>query len=240
MPSHATEQLAPEKKADLAALSKMAASGITKAVDGADSPDKRLTVGVGLMDGSKPEWEKIEGDGDSHSFILNSDHVGNYLIDVKADRVIGILDGSHFGTRLRYNHESYTVSWSDDCHWLLEVQSLKWDTHVCVIHELNAKGDLDARFDFMPVATELVAKWIRCHYPKLSDEEIGSYAVTIEDNARISNNGTITVNIAAALPKDQDDHPYVHLTAVAKVVRPNNSPLKVQVIKVDAIKNEHE
>ena len=242
MSSHAAEKAASAKRADLAAVSKIAASGITKVVDGSASPDKRLAVGVGSVDGSKPEWEELEGDGGAHSFILKDDVGcgGTYLIDVQADRVTGILDGSHFGTRSEYNHESYDLSWSDDSRWLLEVQSWKWSTSVCVVHRLDARGALNARLDFKPVATGVVAAWLHTHYPKLSAKEIRSYAVTIQEDARISNDGSITVKIEAQIPKDEGDHPYVRLIAVAKVERPKNGALTAKVTSVEAIKDEHE
>lgn len=242
MYSLAAEKDAPAKKADLAALSKIAASGITKLVAGSNSPCERLAVGVGLVDGSKPEWEKIEGEEGEHSFVLKDDNgdAGNFLIDVQADRVTGILAGNHFGTRRGYNHEHYHLSWSDDSLWLLEIQSWKWSTNVCVVHKLDARGTLSARLDFMPVATGLVAEWLRTHYPKLSAEEIGSYAITIQDDARISNDGIISATIEAQIPKDEGDHPYVRLTASAKIELPKNGTLTAKVTKVEEIKDQHE
>ena len=242
MSCHAAGEGAPVKKPDISALSKIAASGITKVVESSDSPDKRFAVGVGSVDGSKPEWKKIEGYGREQSFILKNDLGigGTYLIDLKADRVTGILDGDHFGTCDHYNHESYKVSWSNDSRWLLETQSWKWNTNVCVAHQLDGKGALVARLDFNPIATGVVAAWLRAHYPKLSAEEICSYAVTIQGDARITNDGVITVIIEAQIPFDKGNHPYVELSAVAKMKRQKNGGITAKVTKVKAIKDAQE
>lgn len=228
----------PVKRAELDQLQKIAASEFTKVVDHSFSPDKRLAVAVGTLDGGKPVWEKILSD-DRPSFVLadsQSDNCGNYLIDVATDRVIGILESSHFGTDDRYNHESALFAWSGDSRWLVVTQSWKWNTAVCVLHQVNPKGLSIDRLDFIPVAAAVVSARLLAQFPKLTAEDISRYAVTIQDT-RISNDGMFTVKISAEIPKDENSE-FVNLAVVAKIEHTENGDLVCKVTKVDVAKEE--
>lgn len=230
----------PSKRGNLTALSKIPASRFTKLVSGSASPNGRFAVGVGILDGKIPEWEALDrGDGD-RSFVLkfdNSDAV-NYLIDLPSDRVVGVLAGHHFGTSAWYNHRLYQISWSEDHHWLLEVETSKWETFACMIYRLDANGNQIAQMNLMPVTEAVISKFLRSRYPQLAQDEIGRYVVTIEENARINKEGKLTFKLSAQVPKEA--YPAVQLDVSAQVERSKNGKLSIKVTKVEEIKSEDE
>jgi hypothetical protein len=235
MPAHAAPEAVPVKKANLEQLTKIPASEFVKIVDRSHSPDKRLAVGVGSLDGSKPKWEKVpEGEEDATSVLVNVDDCGNYLIDVGANRVTGILDAKHFGTAHRYNHESAAFVWSADSRWLVEVQSWKWETAVCVAHRVSPEGKLLAHLDFKALAEGIVQEQLRKQSPKLSAEVRRQYVVTIEAPT-LSNEGILTTKVLADIPKNLESKP-VNLSVVVKLEEAKTGDLSAKVIKVDPVK----
>lgn len=238
--SYAEPAKEPAKKTSLEQLEKIAASEFTKIIDQSQSPNKRLAVGVGSLDGSKPVWEELfrEEDGNIRNFMLSdTDACGNYLIDVQANRVTGVLDGIHFGTGKNYNHESSVIVWSDDGRWLIEVQSWKWQTAICTVHQVSVEGRLLGRFDLKKEAERIVSKQLLKQFPKLSPEKQNRYAVTISDPG-ISNDGTLTIKILADIPKDLEAQ-YMNLVVVAKLEQTKDGNLSAKVSKIELVKEEN-
>lgn len=227
----------PVKKANLNQLKKVAASEFTKIVDHSFSPNKLLAVAVGSLDGGKPDWDKITRDNGS-SFVLDDAHTrdncGNYIIDVATDRVIGILDSSHFGTGTRYNNESGLFAWSGDSRWLVEIQSWRMHSAVCTVHRLNEKGRLIARLDFKGTAERIVSDRLRAKSPNLSPEKSDKYWITLSSPS-ISNDGTLTAHLTAQQPREGE---HMDLFVVAKVEQTKSGDLSCKVTKVDVAKEE--
>ena len=223
------------KAADGATLEDFAeipASEFTKVMDGSASPNERLAVALGSPDGKKPDWEEItqEGAGSTDEKFYLLEECRNYVIDVKADRVTGILDGTHFGTRSINNHESGHFVWSPDSSWLVETRSWKWHTETCTVHRLDDGGRLVAKLDFSKAAGEIVDTWLREHWPKLTEEQRSRYAVTISVDS-ISNDGLLVVGISAEIPKDEDAE-YVSVLVTAKVEEVEDGGLTLRDSKV--------
>lgn len=188
-------------------------------------------MALGSKDGKKPDWaeEPYGGRGGAivPSFYLED--CRNYVIDLKADRVTGILDATHFGTRNSYNHESGRVVWSPDGRWLVETRSWKWHTETCTVHRLDAGGGLVARLDFVKSAGEMVDTWLREHSPKLKAEQ-RRYAVTITAES-ISDDGTLAAGVTGEIPKSEEGG-YVDLSVTAKVEQAEGGELSLRVLKV--------
>jgi len=240
IPGHAEPPAAPVKKPNLEHLAKLPASEFTKIVNSSRSPDKRLAIGVGSLDGSKPKWEQVPPEYDDGTSVLAydeaADHAGNYLIDVGTNRVTAVLDAKHFGTRDHYNHESAKFVWSANSRWLVEVQSWKWCTAVCSVHRVSPEGRLLARLDFLPLAEKAALAQLRKQAPKLTEEQRRKYAVTIED-ATISNDGKLTAKLRADAGKDENSE-YVNLSVAVKLEATKDGTLSAQVIKAEPIKEE--
>ena len=222
----------PAEVATLDQLARIPASRFTKVIENSTSPDKRLAVALGSKDGKKPDWEgeSYEGRGGAvvHSYILED--CRNYVIDLRADRVTGILDGTHFGTRIRHNHESHSTVWSPDSRWLVETQSWKWHTETCTVHRLDAGGGQVARLDFVKEAGEIVDAWLQEQFPKVTADQRGRYAVTISVE-RIGDDGRLIVGISAQIPKDTEAE-YVNVFATAKVEQAEDGKLTLGDSKV--------
>jgi len=236
IPGHAEPPAAPVKKPNLEQLAKLPASELTKIIENSYSPDKRFAVGVGSVDGSKPKWENL-GEDEKGFFVWGDDSdPGNYLIDVKADRITGVLDASHIGTGPRYNHESAAFVWSEDGRWLTEVQSWKWHTAVCTVHRVTAEGMLGGRFDFRAWAEKIALEQLHKQAPKLPEAKRKEYAVTIE-TPTLANDGTVTAKIIAQHPKDEVSE-FVTLSVVVKLEGIQLGSLSAKVIKAEPIKEE--
>jgi len=235
IPGQAEPPVVPIKKPNLEQLAKLPASEFTKIIENSYSPSKRLAVGVGSVSGSKPRWQKLgEEEG---SFVWDDDSdPGNYLIDLKADRITGVLDASHIGTGHRYNHESAAFIWSEDGRWLVEVQSWKWHTSVCAVHRVTAEGMLGARFDFRALAEKIALEQLHKQAPKLPEEKRKEYAVTIE-TPTLANDGTVTARIIAQHPKDEVSE-FVRLLLAVKLQETHPGSLSAKVIKAELVEEE--
>lgn len=237
IPGHAEPPAAPVKKPSLEQLAKLPASEFTKIIENSHSPDKRFAVGVGSVDGSKPKWVKL-GDDDDGTILDDVEDCGNYLIDVKANRVTGVLDASHMGIRRRYNHESAAFIWSEDGRWLVEVQSWKWHTAVCTVHRVTAEGMLGGRFDFRAWAEKIALEQLHKQAPKLPEAKRNEYAVTIEAPT-LASNGTVTAKIRACHPKDEVSE-FVTLSLVVKLEEIYPGSLLGKVIMATPVKEDEE
>lgn len=237
-PSVAETDAKPSVKPNLDQLATKAASTFTKHIDQSTSPNKKLVVAVGSEDGTKPKWDKVRydqvGGGSKYSYSLDDGKVGNYLVNIKANRVVGLLDGKHFGTFHRYNHESATYAWSADSQWLTETQTWKWSTGICSIHSLSPEGKLVSRFDFLPTARHVVSEWLKKNEPKLSAENRDGYVVTIQ-RINISNDGTVSAKVSAERPKDEESK-YVVLAVTAKTEASKEGKLTLKVTAIKAVK----
>lgn len=235
IPGQAAPPPAPVKKPSLEQLTKLPASEFTKIIENSYSPDKRFAVGVGSVDCSKPKWQKLGEEEGSFVWDDESDP-GNYLIDVKAGRITGVLDARHMGTGHRYNHESAAFIWSEDGRWLVEVQSWKWHTAVCTVHRVTAEGMLRARFDFRAWAEKIAREQLHKQAPTLPEAKRNEYAVTIE-TPTLASNGTVTARIIAQHPKD-DVSEFVHLLLAVKLEETRSGSLSAKVLKVQTVEEE--
>lgn len=223
-----------EDGAALGLLKSIPASEFTKIIDNSTSPDKRFAVALGSKDGKKPEWavERYEKDGGPNGISYFLEPCRNYLVDLKADRVTGILDATHFTTREGMNHESAGFTWSPDSRWLVETQSWKWHTATCTVHRLDADGRMSARLDFLKSAAGILDTWLREHAPQLTAEQRGSYAFYASIDS-ISNDGTLAAGISGEIPKS-DDGPLVDLSVAGKLAEEKDGVLSLQGLKVKA------
>lgn len=239
MHSDANPGLAPIKKLSVDQLAKVAASDFTKLVDNSFSPNKRFAMGVGSLDGSKPVWKKSTVDEkESFDMIKNyeSGNCGNYLIDLKADRVTMLLDSDHFGTRNRYNNETCASSWSPDSHWFVDTQSWRRHSSVCTVYLLNKEGRAIERMDFLQAAERIVSKQLRIQYPKMPMEEKAGYRVTLSD-VSISDNGILIARISAQ-QTDRHRDGSLDLVVTAKVGLAKTGGLSYTVAKVEKAKED--
>ena len=76
-------------------LSKVPASDFTKIINHSTSPNKQLAVDLGSVDGSQLDGTEYphEGRGGVPEISYGLESRQTYLGDVKANHVIGILDG---------------------------------------------------------------------------------------------------------------------------------------------------
>ena len=235
--AHAAPEAVPMKKANLEPLAKLPASEFTKLVDQSRSPGQRLAVGVGSLDGSKPKWQKIPEEGEEGTFVFDGDgDAANYLVDIEANRVTGVLDSCHIGTGKRYNHESGMFIWSPDGHWLMETQTWKWHTAVCTIHRVNAEGRLSGRLNFRAVAEQVAQQQLRKQFPKLSAKERAQYTVRIEVPT-ISPEGVVTAKIWSDIPKDEEAASLC-LAVSTKIEQAKTGELSAKVLKVEPVKED--
>ncbi|MFK7910848.1 MAG: hypothetical protein AB8F34_09605 [Akkermansiaceae bacterium] len=207
-------------KANLKALSQVAASDFTRHINQSTSPNKEWVVAVGTRDGKKPKWEKIphehENGNTITSYLLDGENIGNYLVNIKTNRVVAALDGGHFGTLNQYNHESASYTWSPNSQWLVEHQDWKWHTDTCSAHYLNPKGKWwQSRVNLLTHAESIVDTWLKKNAPQLSAEVRSSYVIRAEVKT-ITNDGTVTMKISAEIPKAEESE-YVDLTVSGKI-----------------------
>lgn len=217
-------------------LGKRPADTFSKIIDHSTSPNKRLAVAVGSKDGSAPVWYKHSHRGRAGvpevSFSMDGDgpnSAANYLLDIRHNRVVALLDGNYFGTRNQYNHVSYATFWSPDSRWFLELQQWRWATGTCTVHRMNSEGLPAERIDFIATARELVDQELRELLPKSTAEERKGYAVTITVSG-ITSDGTLTARISAVTPKVIG--PIVELSVIARIEEANNGRLSTAVVKV--------
>lgn len=234
MHSGAEPEVLPVRKAGLDPLAEISASKFTKIIDQSTSPNKRLAVGVGSLDGSVPAWEELDhekmGNGPGHSFTMDDRHCANYLIDLRADRVTGVLGSGHFGTRNSYNHESAGFSWSPDNCWLVEEQQWRFQTGTCIVHRVSAEGRLGAQLDLKTTAEKVVDQQLRKNLPKLTPDERGAYVATISVLG-ISNDGVLNAAISAQIPKQESES--VDLFVAARLEQDGDGKLSIHITKVE-------
>lgn len=212
---------------DLEKLAAIPASKFVKVIDGSTSPDKRFAAAVGSADGSVPEWDTTPIN-DKPTFTLDGANIANYLVDVKNDRVTGVLDANHFGTAGHYNHESATYNWSADGRWLLETQSWKWQTAICTLHRVGEEGALTAAFNFNKTLGEAVLEELG--KKGVSKEDLESFTTRVYE-PKITGNGGLFAKVVGEKPKDPDA-PFVTLAVTATVKEADDGSLTVEVTKV--------
>lgn len=211
-------------KASLEQLAKIPASKFTKVINSSKSPDKRLAVVLGSPDGSAPKWEE--------ETLLEEAQCRNYLVDLKKDRVTGILDGNHFGTGVEYNHESVSHHWSPDGRWLVETQSWRWGAFICSVHRVDADGKLTGRLDFLETADQAVIRRVREKGGTVPDGENSGYAITMSVTG-IDNDGILTTSLYADSSKSKtEDGDFLGLLVVAKVSQSEKGELAAKLTQV--------
>lgn len=222
---HAQSKAKASNDARLEQLGTRPADTFTKVIDQSNSPNNRLAIAVGLIDGSKPRWQTSEGS----SYLSENPKIANFLIDVQRNRVVGVLDGNHFGTHNEYNHVEHAVSWSPDSRWLVETQQWKWATGTCTVHRLSLDGASVSRFDLEAVATTVVGERLQRGRPSPSPDALEGYAVVI-DNVTISNDGTVAADVLAYQPRGDGES--VDLSIIAKAELPESGQLSLGVVRV--------
>ena len=220
-----------EAAVDLAKLSKIPASGFTKLLNHSTSPDKKYAIAIGAKDGQPPKW--VEDENDSYR-MWEEAQTCNYLVDLQADRVKGILEMRTFDTSNRSNHQRKGAKWSPDSRWLVEEQQWKWDTGVCSIHKIKADGSIAASLDLKLMAGEVLNQVLDKKSPAPSEEIRNNYALSVSVD-KISNDGSLLANVSADVPK-ADEPPSVSVLVSARILEKENGELSVEIKKVEPAK----
>lgn len=229
-----SEEPAEEEQAEAEppALEDIPASEFTKRIRNSTSPNKKWAVAVGSPDGSAPEWQKVPIDDET--FTMETGDARNYLVDLKRNRITGMLDGRHFGTGTRYNHENVHHSWSSDSRWLAETVSWKWVTATCTIHRLNPDGSLAGRVDLIQKAMKIVNRRLMKRGVEIGEDGSSEYTIRMSE-VMIANNGVFTARILAEIPKDMHAQP-LSLMATGTVVETGDGSLGVKWTSVKKVR----
>lgn len=186
-------------------LKDVSASNFCKVVDETTSKDGRLAAAVGFLEPGPVDWSQFRQE-EIQSFNFDADDEGfaNFLIDLKADRVVAVLKAKHFGTRATYNHESYRLAWSDDGKYLIETQSWKWHTATATLHRLDGNGAVISSLDLLPLAKEQLQMLAESEHkvPRQKFEE--KYGVSLSD-ASVDSAGKVSAQAWADAGKSMED-----------------------------------
>ena len=162
-----------------------------------------MALAVGLNQAGRVDWSKFREESDvGDSYLLDAEDLAlaNFLVDLKKDRAVALLAGQHFGTKARYNHESYEAAWSPNSRFLVEVQSWKWHTASATLYALDGEGAVTGSIDLIPVATEQLRIVAGLDH-KLSRQmfEERDYRVSLRQSA-VDSTGRVTLHATAEVP----------------------------------------
>jgi len=183
-------------------LKDVPASNFCKVVEGTTSRDGQLAAAVGLLRPGPLDWAKFRQEDGSFDFEEQEDGLANFLVDLRKDRVIAVLDAKHLCTRGTYNHESYHLAWSDDGKFLAETQSWKLGTFTGMLYHLDVHAVISS-MDLLPVAEEQL-RVIAVKDHKVTRQRFDEhYAVTLSDVA-VDSKGKVSMGVSAYVPKEDD------------------------------------
>lgn len=189
-------------------LKDLPASGFCKIVAGGKSENARFAVAVGfprpVVDWSKYKDEDREKAGDYYIDTEKEPGVANFLIDLKKDRAVAILQGEHFGTRSSYNHESYKITWSEKASHLVELQSWKWNTAHATLYVLDDQGGVTGCLDLLVLAQAQLAKALQRDHKVDAARFKERYAVSLAD-PEVNDAGHVSFHAWAEAPKSEVD-----------------------------------
>ncbi|MEK7954197.1 hypothetical protein [Luteolibacter soli] len=183
------------------------ASTFCKVVEDTTSPDGRMAVAVGLNQAEPVDWsryaERYDDQSLGFSFEPEELALANFLVDLKKDRAVDFLVGNHFGTRAKYNHESYRVAWSEDSKYLIEVQSWRLGTASARLYLLDGKA-IASTMDLRPVVNEQLRIVAERNYKVTREKFEKSYEVTLWKQS-VDSKGRVTLGAVADVFKSEDD-----------------------------------
>ncbi|RYD47418.1 MAG: hypothetical protein EOP83_28075 [Verrucomicrobiaceae bacterium] len=184
-------------------LKDVPASNFCKVVSETTSKDGRLAVAAGFLRPGPIDWAKFREESGGFDFDASDKELANFLVNLKADRVVAVLKGKHFGTRATYNHESYHLAWSDDGRYLVEMQSWKWHTATAWLHRLNADGEVVSSLDLQPLAKEQLRLLAEKDHKVPRQKFEKDYSVGLSE-ATVDAAGKVSVKAWAEVPKTED------------------------------------
>jgi hypothetical protein len=184
-------------------LKGVAASKFCKPVEGTGSADGRLAIAVGFKSPEPVDWAKYKTE---LGYDIDPDNalLGNFLIDVRKDRALALLEGKHFGTRKTYNHESCGVAWSDKGNYLVEMQSWKWHTAHATLHHLAADGTVTSRLDLLKLAKGELSKVLQGKH-KIDPAKINAGYASSLSEPEVDDEGHVALHATAEVPKSETD-----------------------------------
>lgn len=184
-------------------LQEVPASNFCKVVDGTTSKNGRLAAAAGFLRPGPVDWAKFRKENGSFDFDASDKDLANFLVDLKADRVVAVLKGKHFGTRATYNHESYHLAWSEDGKYLVETQSWKWFTATAMLYGLDHNGGVVSSMDLLPIAKEQLRVTAEKEHKVSRQKFEKDYGVGLSD-AAFDATGKASVEAWAEVPKLDD------------------------------------
>lgn len=188
-------------------LKELPASTFSKPVERTESGDERFAIAVGFKSPAPVDWTKYkdeEGGGYSVDPDAGNPLLANFLVDVKKDRAVALLEGKHFGTRKTYNHESCQVAWSEKGKYLIEMQSWKWHTSHAALHHLNADGSISARLNLLELASSELSKLLKEKHGIDAKSFDARYGTALSE-PEVDDEGKATLHATAEVPKSTED-----------------------------------
>ena len=122
-----------------------------RAIAGSQSRDGRFALAWGVKGQATPAGDKAE-DG---TLSVDREEKGllNYLVDLRAGKIVGPIVGKHFGDRSGYNHTNSETSWSYASTFVAQVNNGKWATFEANVYQVT-----DADTVWRPNGASLVVK----------------------------------------------------------------------------------
>ena len=91
-------------------------------IEESTSPNGKYALAWGLTDADKgPHASAGDAEQDTEGVV-------NYIVDIKADRILAVTQGKHFGANASYNHWEHHAVWSEDSALLIQTLDTKWST----------------------------------------------------------------------------------------------------------------
>lgn len=168
------------------------------------SPSKRYGVGWTIEDGKDAmvgldEDQRQADEPVSRSFSTeNRDHVWNYLVRLRDGKVLKKLDGRHFGDRERYNHYTHQMFWSPDEKSFVQITDWRFGSSVASAYRIGPDDRVSGAVALIPIAR----RGALSRSNDASDTEYLKKADATVDVNAIQNDGTVTLSVGFAVPKD--------------------------------------
>ncbi|WP_395746368.1 hypothetical protein [Prosthecobacter sp.] len=204
------EEPAPGESTGTASAGVLTGEG-WRMIAGSGSRDGDYALAWGLKGKSVTEGES---DDDGRLSVDPDDpDLMNYVVNLRTQKIVGAIQGRHFGDKTHYNHMTTETEWSGDSAFVAQICNAKWATMSAFVYQVQDDTAVSAGVDLIAPTTAAALKKLKGS-AQLKKFKADDFAITLSE-VRIALRGSsqvLQVGVYGQVPKSGEDDSYFDCT----------------------------
>ncbi|MBI4860640.1 MAG: hypothetical protein HY815_10320 [Candidatus Riflebacteria bacterium] len=169
------------------------------------SPDRRHAFAWGLPASFRVDWKKVEAGDDSaiSAAIARGQTIENYLVDLRARRILSTVPGCHYWREVDDDRFRYlSATWSPTGRFAVATFHGRWETYAIVLIALDRDKVVD-QADILSPARRAIRTWLAANRSSEYRRFRRHLTVTVPGPLAFGSPDGLSLPVSAGVPRKE-------------------------------------